>query len=211
MAPRPKNPPPDRRQEILEAALRIYAEKGYTATTNADIAREAGVTPAALYYYFPSKADLFRAAITGRRSAIADQVSQMSDQILEMPPDVVLPFVFQAMAAFLADERTLAIMRIVLSEGPRNPEVMEVYQKDVVGQMSPYVMKYIQHQMELGRIPEGDPRLTMVLLASPMLVMVILRDILKLDIVQGLSTEAVVRGIIEKTLPALLAPPQNKE
>jgi AcrR family transcriptional regulator len=48
----------DTRQRILAIAADLFARQGYTATTIADIARELGTTTAALYYHFPSKADI---------------------------------------------------------------------------------------------------------------------------------------------------------
>jgi len=209
MAPRPKNPPPDRRQEILAVALRLFAEKGYDATTNADIARAAGVTAPALYYYFPSKAELFKAAISERKSAIFPHISQMADQVLELPPDVVLPMVIQAMMTFLVDERTQSLVRIVLSEGARNPEVVEVFEGQAIGQIVPLMLKYLQRQIDLGRIPAMDPLAVAALINGPIVAMVIMRDILKLGLAQGLTNEAVTQGIIGTLLPGLLS--QNKE
>ena len=49
------------RERILEAARRAFAENGYDATTNKTVAEAAGLTAAALYHYFPSKADIYRA------------------------------------------------------------------------------------------------------------------------------------------------------
>lgn len=45
----------ERRGEILEAALRIFTRKGYSATKMSDIAREAGVSYGLVYHYFGSK------------------------------------------------------------------------------------------------------------------------------------------------------------
>jgi AcrR family transcriptional regulator len=45
----------DTKQRILAIASGLFARRGYTATTIADIARELGTTTAALYYHFPSK------------------------------------------------------------------------------------------------------------------------------------------------------------
>lgn len=49
------------RQRILAAARRAFATNGYDATTNKMVAVAAGITPAALYHYFHSKGDLYRA------------------------------------------------------------------------------------------------------------------------------------------------------
>jgi AcrR family transcriptional regulator len=209
MAARPKNPPPDRRQEILDVALRLFSTKGYKATTNAEIAREAGVTSAALYYYFPSKADMFRAAFTERRSAMVGNVEHTAGHLLEMKPDVIFPAVLQALSGFVTDERSQAIMRLVLLEGPRNPELMDIYQNDVIHQTAPVVMKYIEHQMDQGRLRSMDPRILFLLLASPLVFTVLVRDILKIELLKDLTNEQVAGEIAHTILPALLGP--NKE
>lgn len=49
------------RERILGAARLAFAADGYDSTTNKRVALAAGVTPAALYHYFPSKGDLYRA------------------------------------------------------------------------------------------------------------------------------------------------------
>jgi AcrR family transcriptional regulator len=48
----------DTRRRILAIAAELFSRQGYTGTTIADIARELGTTTAALYYHFPSKADI---------------------------------------------------------------------------------------------------------------------------------------------------------
>ncbi|HYY91990.1 MAG TPA: helix-turn-helix domain-containing protein, partial [Candidatus Dormibacteraeota bacterium] len=44
---------------IIEAANRIFADKGYHEATMDDVAKQLGVSKGALYLYFPSKVDLF--------------------------------------------------------------------------------------------------------------------------------------------------------
>jgi AcrR family transcriptional regulator len=48
-----------RRKQILEAAKRLFYEKGFSATTIEDIAQEAELSPAAIYLYFKNKDDLY--------------------------------------------------------------------------------------------------------------------------------------------------------
>lgn len=52
------DPKAERREEFLQAAARIFSEKGYRASTIQDIGRELGITSAALYYYFSGKQDI---------------------------------------------------------------------------------------------------------------------------------------------------------
>lgn len=51
------------RQGLLESAVRRFAADGYQRTSVSDVARDVGVTPAAVYAYFPSKEALFAAAV----------------------------------------------------------------------------------------------------------------------------------------------------
>ena len=54
---------PDTRGQILDAARRSFADKGFGATTIRAVAGEAGVYPALVHHYFGSKDDLFLAAL----------------------------------------------------------------------------------------------------------------------------------------------------
>jgi AcrR family transcriptional regulator len=51
-------PPRRRQQEILDAAARVFHEKGYDSTSIQDIAGEVGILKGSLYYYISSKEDL---------------------------------------------------------------------------------------------------------------------------------------------------------
>lgn len=55
--------PEERKQEIFDAALKLFGEKGYEKTTIADIAKAIGVAQGLCYRYFPSKEVLFDSAI----------------------------------------------------------------------------------------------------------------------------------------------------
>jgi len=71
--PRWERRPEVRPQELLQAALRVFAERGYGATRLEEVAEAAGVTKGALYHYYDTKADLLRQALEEwmRRSAEA--------------------------------------------------------------------------------------------------------------------------------------------
>ena len=65
---------PDRRERILAAALDVFANRGYQAAM-ADVAEAAGITRTVLYYYFPSKKDLFLAVLEARCEALLADVA----------------------------------------------------------------------------------------------------------------------------------------
>ena len=51
---------PDKRELILEAAARVFGEKGFHQATVEEIAKEAGVGKGTIYQYFDSKDEIFR-------------------------------------------------------------------------------------------------------------------------------------------------------
>lgn len=205
MAPRPKNPPPDRRADILAAALRVFGQHGYSAATNAQIAREAGVTPAALYYYFPSKEDLFLAAVSDRRRNLAPIIQQIPEHLADMEPQVVLTFAIRQIIQFISEERTHAVLRILLAEGPRNPALVRIWEEQVVGEASMVLLRYLQSQMEAGRIRQMDPRIIAMMLLGPVMMATMTRDVLGVNLVQDLSDEELAQQLTEVLLPGLFA------
>lgn len=56
----------DRRKQILDAAMRLFARGGYNTVALADVAAEVGITQAGLLHHFPSKADLLMAMLEAR-------------------------------------------------------------------------------------------------------------------------------------------------
>ncbi len=57
--PRTRLAPEARREEILEAASRLFAQNGYEAVSASEIARQAGITPGLLHHYFGGKSGVF--------------------------------------------------------------------------------------------------------------------------------------------------------
>ena len=68
------------KQDLLDAALKVFSRDGYTAARLVDIAREAGVTRGAIYHHFEGKAGLYRALI---ERAAAEQQAVMQAAISE--------------------------------------------------------------------------------------------------------------------------------
>jgi AcrR family transcriptional regulator len=69
--------PDDRPQEILDAALKVFAERGYRNTRLEDIGEAAGVTKGAIYHYFANKEELLLRAIEHRREEALGRIEDV--------------------------------------------------------------------------------------------------------------------------------------
>src|SRR5215208_3527595 len=69
--------PEDRPQEILDAALRVFAAKGYRQTRLEDVAEAAGVTKGTIYHYFESKEDVLLQIVEQKHAHAYDRLAEL--------------------------------------------------------------------------------------------------------------------------------------
>src|SRR5918997_1161023 len=86
-----RNRDPERRRKILEAALRVFSEKGFGGASLRAIAREAGVTQPLIYWYFDSKEDLFGSTLS-ELSPLFEQ-AERPEALMNRSPQEVLGWV----------------------------------------------------------------------------------------------------------------------
>jgi AcrR family transcriptional regulator len=121
----------DRPQEITEAALAAFAEKGYAATRVDDVARRAGVSKGLLYLYFKTKEDLFKAVI---RSFVVPKIDELTAIIdsSELTSEEFLRGPFLEFVKTLPGSPISILVRLMISEGPKHPDLLQFYWDNVV-------------------------------------------------------------------------------
>ncbi|MEM9151354.1 MAG: TetR/AcrR family transcriptional regulator [Cyanobacteria bacterium P01_F01_bin.3] len=105
----------DTKEQILNAAERLFAERGFSGTTLRNVVSKAGVNLAAVHYHFGSKEELFRAAVARfaspvveRELAILDQL-QASDQPLTV--EAILTALIEPCLEFLMENEDRRVVR----------------------------------------------------------------------------------------------------
>lgn len=166
-APRWRRRKTARPGEILEAALSVFAENGFAAAKLTEIARRAGVSKAALYLYFETKEDLFRAVA---RSLVAPDLTAIAAALkaADAPFAELAPALLARAAGLLADGRLAAIARMVIAESRNFPDVARIWREDVVEQVLSLVSRLIARAQRRGEVVAGDPRLHAFTLMGPL-------------------------------------------
>lgn len=145
----------DRRGEILEAALRVFAERGFGGATIKEIAREAGIrSPALIYWYFKDKQALYR-EVLGAKVPIVRAVADLA-KVMDLPPEEALTKLGRAYFAF--ERMDPRVLRLVVGEAIRRPEVAEAFVRGGPGRVLEFLKKYLERQVELGRLRPHDVR-----------------------------------------------------
>jgi AcrR family transcriptional regulator len=77
-----KAPPVDRRRQILDAAIRVFAQQGFHSCRVSDIADEAGVAYGLVYHYFDSKEQILNEVFSERWSLMLAAIQEVDAQQL---------------------------------------------------------------------------------------------------------------------------------
>ncbi len=103
------------RGRLISTARRLFAAKGFAATSTEEILSEAEVSRGALYHHFPSKTDLFRATYMAVEEDLTAKLLAVATAGGETDPVRILEIGFDA---FLDECRRPEVQRIVMLDGP---------------------------------------------------------------------------------------------
>ena len=136
----------ERKTQILAAAAKVFAAKGYERATIAEIAKEAGIAEGSIYNYFKNKGDLL---ISLPRQAIQPPIQFISAMTAPSSPEEMLTNMVRTMLATL--KKNSHIFRILLSALPSMTKQMkEQYLQQVILYAIGMVEIYFEKQIQQG-------------------------------------------------------------
>lgn len=173
-APRWRRRAADRPAEILEAALTVFAARGFAATKLEDVAAAAGVSKGTLYLYFDSKTALFEAMAL---ELLRGPVLARADLALQAPnAAAALRGIVELIGEMLADRRRSALPKLIIAESGSFPELARFWLKNVIDPMRDRLAGLISRGIDSGEFQPVDPWETAKLIIAPFLVASIWRQ-----------------------------------
>ena len=145
-----------RRQQIIDVALRLFAENGFAATPTKLIAQEVGVTEGLIFHYFPNKAALLREAALQRSAFIGDAASHLS-QAGDLPAREVLGGIVLGWVNVFRQRSDVVVT--LLFESQSNKELAGTF-RGVVDQMVGSLAGYLASRVEAGELRADLPTRT---------------------------------------------------
>ena len=161
----------ERREAIIEAALDEFIARGYAATRLDDVAKRAGVAKGTIYLHFRDKEALFEELI---RTAIVPLVSRMTappsfdGSVRDAVEGIARTFIQE-----VAGTRRGDIIRLIIAEGPRFPEIAAFYYREVVSRGLAGMGALLELGVARGEIRQKDMARYPQLLVAPAIVGVI--------------------------------------
>ena len=141
-----------RREQLLATGLRLFARRGFRATTITDIAEATGTAHGLVYHYFSSKDELLSAIL--ERYAFVTTLGELLTDSHERPAAEVLTEIAVGFSRAL-DERA-DLLRLVVAESGSNPLVAEALAQ-VTTEGERLLVDYLQARIEAGELRPHDP------------------------------------------------------
>jgi AcrR family transcriptional regulator len=147
----------DRREQIIEVAVRLFSQKGFRGATTKEIASAAGVNEAIIFRHFATKSDLYAAIIDRKansagmkalRNALAEAMEQSDDrQVFETLAFHVLEF----------HEHDDTAMRLLLYSALEGHELAEMITRNYILRTHQQLAEYVKKRMADGVFRRVDP------------------------------------------------------
>lgn len=189
----------DRPAEITEAALATFAEKGYAQTRVSDVAKRAGVSKGLLYLYFKTKEELFKAVIRSFVSPKFEALVKSMDQTESAEAFLRGPFL--RFAKMLPRSPARILIRLMIAEGPKHPDLVSWYWQTIVSKAIPALGRLIQRGVDHGEFKPSAIQQFPHLLVAPVffstVFQMVFRDQAELD------SDAMMDAHIETVLSAI--------
>jgi AcrR family transcriptional regulator len=144
----------DTRTKILQAALQLFAKRGYEGTTTKDLAKSAGVAEGTLFRHFSNKkAILIEVATAGWVDILTDLLTELSEMGNYQA-------VSQVMRRRMLNMRKNGdLMRVCFIEAQYHPELRESIQAEVISKMTDVAEAFFETAMEKGIYRRMNPKI----------------------------------------------------
>lgn len=183
--------PREKREQILQGAMQVFLTDGYAGTSMDRAAAAAGVSKQTLYSHFQDKDGLFMALIervTLERTRLDDSLDHLKGD-----PETMLRQVAALYLAKMADQEYLALLRVIIAESARFPELAQLYTRTVIQKVHIALTHYFRSHPELG-IP--DPEATARIFWGTLVAFLMAQELLDGKSIMPLDAERLIDSLI---------------
>jgi AcrR family transcriptional regulator len=171
-APRWQRRADARPQELLDAALALFVERGFAATRLEEVAARAGVAKATLYRYYENKLELFKAVV--RHSLIPG-----FEEMAARPPDASgcaraqLVRLLGELLRRIVGSQLSGIPKLVIAEAGNFPELAQFYHDEVIRRGRALIVGILTRGIASGEFRQVDAEYAWRIVIAPLLLAVI--------------------------------------
>lgn len=148
----------ERREQLIQTAIRLFSQNGFRGTTTREIARAAGVTEALVFQHFANKDELYAAILDSKANeVVADEFIEELRQHAARRDDEAL---FRALAAKTLEyyRKNTDFLRLMLYSALEAHEMAQEFRAKRTQQMNKFLCDYVSQRQREGAFGRRNPQ-----------------------------------------------------
>ena len=144
-----------RPQELLQAALEVFVEKGFAATRTEEVATRAGVAKGTLFLYYPSKEDLLKAVVRANLTALIAEGANIAGTFSGSTQELLV-LLMHTWWERIGDTPASGIFKIIITEMGNFPDFARFYVEEVIEPCRALFTRVLQRGIDSGELRPVD-------------------------------------------------------
>ncbi|HYT64666.1 MAG TPA: TetR/AcrR family transcriptional regulator [Gemmatimonadales bacterium] len=163
-----------RPEEIISAALEVFADRGFAATKLEDVARRAGVTKGTIYLYFENKEALFKALVRETIVPVIEQGEALAKSFTGSARDLFEQLIREYFR-LVGDTSLSGIPRLMIAEARNFPQLARFYYEEVITRGHRLMGGVLERGIKAGEFRKVDVPVATKLAMAPLMHAVVAR------------------------------------
>lgn len=192
-----------RPQELLEAALDLFVERGYAATRLDDVARQAGVSKGTLYLYFTNKEELFKAVVRENLFPVLMEAEEIIGHYEGTSAELFREFILKWWEK-IGETKLSGITKLMMAESGNFPEVTQFYHDEVIVRGNALIVQMLERGIARGEFRRIDTDMANRVICAPIIMLMMWKHSFGACRIETISTDDYLRCFIDLLLNGLL-------
>ncbi|RLL42017.1 TetR/AcrR family transcriptional regulator [Oceanobacillus piezotolerans] len=169
----------EKQRAIIDAAIELFAEKGFAATSTNEIAKKAEVAEGTIFKHFKSKKGLLMSVVSPMMvKLMAPFIKNDINKVIDKEYDTFQEFIREMIenrTEFL--KKNLPLLRILIQEIPFHPELKEQFIEHIGKDIFAKLIIVVEHFQAKGQIIDADPYTIIRMVAGSIFAYIIARHV----------------------------------
>lgn len=159
-------------EEISDAALEEFVENGFEGSRTSRIAERAGIAEGTIYNHVSAKKELFETVIMKSVEDHLDQVDEIELTVDDDPKESLKNLVRSAYQNLMSED-TMEILRLVLAETHRFPELATFYREEIMSRSKNLMGEIIEEGIDQGVFTDSGVQESPEIVAGPLTILIV--------------------------------------
>ena len=159
-----------RPQELLDAALDLFVERGYAATRLDDVASRAGVSKGTLYLYFENIEELFKAVVRENLVSALAEAEDYIERSTGSSRDLLRAFILNWWDR-VGQTKLSGISKLMMAESGNFPDVARFYHEEVISRCNALIVGILERGIARGEFRAVDTVNANLVIVAPLVML----------------------------------------